>query len=71
MYHMTVYDENGKVLIDDALKAKNDAEAKQISYARLAELGHADKPHRIFQTTGRLVSFQPHQVNSKTGKATL
>lgn len=71
MYHMTVYDENGKTLFDEALQAKNDAEAKQVGYARLAELGQTDKPHRIFHTTGRLISFKPHQVNSKTGKATL
>ncbi|SFI85441.1 YhzD family protein [Thermoflavimicrobium dichotomicum] len=70
MYHMTVYDEDGKVLFNDALSATSDEEAKKAGYAWLAEHGHENKPHRIFHTTGRLVSFKPHQFDLKTGKAT-
>ncbi|MBA4493381.1 hypothetical protein H1191_03545 [Paenactinomyces guangxiensis] len=71
MYHMTVYDENGTVLFDEPISAQTDEEAKKIGYAWLAEKGHETKPHRIFHTTGRLVSFKPHQFNPKTGKAAL
>jgi hypothetical protein len=71
MYHMTVYDENGKVLLDEAIPAASDYEAKQIGYTWLEEQGHTEKPHRIFHKTGRLLSFKPHQINMQTGKATL
>jgi hypothetical protein len=71
MYHITVYDENGNVLLDEPISAQSDEEAKQSGFARIRELGHEGKPHRIFHTAGRLVSFLPHQINPKTGKATL
>ncbi|SEN51413.1 YhzD family protein [Lihuaxuella thermophila] len=71
MYHMTVYDENGNKLYDEPISAQTDEEAKKIGYAWLAKHGHETKPHRIFHTTGRLVSFKPHQFDLKRGKATL
>jgi YhzD-like protein len=70
MYHMTVYDTDGTVLLDEALSANNDTEAKQIGYAKLTEKGYESKPHRIFQTTGRLIAFKPHAFNQRSGKAT-
>jgi hypothetical protein len=68
---MTVYDENGTVLFNEALSANSDEEAKKVGYAWIAEKGYENKPHRIFHTSGRLVSFKPHQFNPKTGKAIL
>jgi hypothetical protein len=62
VYHMTVYDEKGEVLFDEALQAKTDDEAKREGYAWLTEHGHETKPHRIFHTSGRLVAFKSHQL---------
>lgn len=70
MYHLTVYDENGQVLIDQALEATTDAAAKQMAHELLNQKGIAAKPHRVFHRSGRLISFQPHQFNYQTGKAT-
>lgn len=70
MYHFTVYDHAGKVLRDEPLSAAHDAEAKEKAMAWLEENGHGDKPHRLFHTTGRLVSFKPHVFDSKLLKAT-
>lgn len=61
MYHMTVYDQSGETLHNETIQAKTDDEAKKIGFDWLAEKGYESKPHRIFHTTGRLVSFYPHQ----------
>ncbi|MFC7440380.1 YhzD family protein [Laceyella putida] len=70
MYHMTVYDGNGQVLIDQALEAATDDAAKQMAFHLLREKGYEAMPHRVFHRAGRLVSFKPHQFDTKTGKAT-
>ncbi|TCW40547.1 YhzD-like protein [Laceyella sacchari] len=71
MYHMTVYSENGEVLIDQAVEATTDTAAKQEAHRILQEKGYETKPHRVFHRTGRLVMFKPHQFDTKTGKATI
>lgn len=65
MYHMTVYDTNGDVLFDESIAAQTDEEAKKVGFTWLTEKGYESKPHRIFHTTGRLVSFHPHQLQVK------
>ncbi|RAL26953.1 YhzD family protein [Thermoflavimicrobium daqui] len=69
MYHMTVFDLDGKVLYDEVLHANTDQEAKKVGYAWLSEHNHEDKPHRIFHTTGRLVSFKPHSFQLHQAKS--
>lgn len=70
MYHFTVYDHAGNIIHDDALPATNDAEAKEKALAWLSENHHSDKPHRVFHTTGRLISFKPHVFDNHLLKAT-
>ncbi|WP_124726804.1 YhzD family protein [Staphylospora marina] len=70
MYHITVYEPDGQVLLDEAIEASSDQEARDKGLALIAEKGYDAKPHRIFHVSGRLVSFKPHQVDLKTGKAT-
>lgn len=65
MYHMTVYDTNGDVLFNESLAAKTDDEAKTLGNEWLTKQGYASKPHRIFHSTGRLVSFYPHKFQVK------
>jgi hypothetical protein len=65
---MTVYDENGEVLFNQPLQAQTDEKAKKVGYAWLSENGHETKPHRIFHSTGRLISFKPHQYKPTAKK---
>ena len=53
MYHMTVFDDNGKKLFDEPIEAASDEEAKQKGMALLEEQGHETRPYRIFHTTGQ------------------
>lgn len=62
MYHMTVFDADGKKVYDEPIEATNDAEAKAKGIAWLEEHEHLDHPYRIFHTTGRLVAFHSHQA---------
>lgn len=61
MYHITVYDNDGKVLLDEPLQAEKDQEAKEKGLALLQEKGYLAYPYRIFHTAGRLVLFNSHQ----------
>lgn len=62
MYHMTVFDDNGKKLFDEPIEAASDEEAKQKGMALLEEQGHETRPYRIFHTTGRLIAFHSHKA---------
>lgn len=62
MYHMTVFDDDGKKLLDEPIEAESDAEAKQKGMAFLEEQGHETRPYRIFHTTGRLIAFYSHKA---------
>lgn len=62
MYHMTVYDGDGKKLYDEPIEAANDEEAKKKGISWLEENDNLDCPYRIFHTTGRLVAFHSHSA---------
>lgn len=62
MYHMTVFDHDGKKVYDEPIEADNDKEAKTKGIAWLQENEQLDCPYRIFHTTGRLVAFHSHKA---------
>lgn len=61
MYHITVYDQDGKKLYDEPLQANNDQEAKEKGLSLLQEKEYLSLPYRILHTTGRLVLFNSHK----------
>lgn len=61
VYHMTVFDDEGKKLVDQPLEASSDAEAREKGMAWLAEKEYLNHPYRIFHTSGRLVAFNSHK----------
>lgn len=61
MYHITVYDNDGKSLLDEPLQAEKDEEAKEKGLSLLQEKGYLSYPYRLVHTTGRLVLFNSHQ----------
>ncbi|MEW9032429.1 MAG: YhzD family protein [Planifilum fimeticola] len=61
MYHVTVFDDEGKKLFDEPLQAENDVEAREKGLALLAEKEYQNHPYRIVHTSGRLVAFNSHK----------
>lgn len=62
MYHMTVFDDDGRSLYDEPIDAKSDTAAKQKGLAWLEENDYVNNPYRIFHTSGRLIAFQSHKA---------
>ncbi|QKG83813.1 hypothetical protein GXN76_04530 [Kroppenstedtia pulmonis] len=58
MYHMTVFDNEGKKLLDEAIEAGTDTEAKTKGKTLLTEKEWNHHPFRIVHVSGRLVDFQ-------------
>ncbi|MDR6226693.1 YhzD family protein [Desmospora profundinema] len=68
MYHITVYDNEGKKLLDEPIKAADDQTAKAKGHELLQEKEYASYPFRILHTSGRLVEFLSHK--GKSAKST-
>ena len=56
-YKLTVFEENGEKLLDEAFQAGNDEEAKGIGEKLLTEKGLFAKTHRCTSSDGKLVLF--------------
>lgn len=61
MFHMTVFDDDGKKLYDSPIEATSDEEAKEKGTAWLKEHRRQDAPYRIFHSSGRLIAFHSHK----------
>jgi hypothetical protein len=57
VYVLTVFDANGKVLVDEKFEATNDREAKKHGEQKLAELNYQDYTSRVTRSSGGLVLF--------------
>ncbi|MFD1396284.1 YhzD family protein [Kroppenstedtia eburnea] len=66
MYHLTVYDQEGNKLVDEAIEAKTDDEAQKKGHAILNEKEYRNHPFRIVHSAGRLVEFQSHKAKKAT-----
>lgn len=56
-YVITVFDQTGEKLLDEAFTAETDEEAKRISSARLEDKGYSDYTHRCVSEDAKLVLF--------------
>lgn len=56
-YFLTVYDKSGEKLLDEALQAANDAEAKKLGEEKLKEKDYSDRTHRLTSPSGALLLF--------------
>lgn len=56
-YKLTVFEENGEKLLDEAFQAGNEEEAKGIGEKLLIEKGFAEKTYRCTSSDGKLVLF--------------
>lgn len=57
IYKLTAYEKKGKVIIDEAVEAENDQEAKQKGQAMLEEKNLSNTTHRLASPTGQLILF--------------
>ncbi|PTM57818.1 YhzD family protein [Desmospora activa] len=64
MYHLTVYDNEGKKLLDQPLTARDENGAKAEGHQRLQEREYSTYPYRIIHSSGRLVEFLSHKAKS-------
>lgn len=64
MYHLTVYDNGGKKLLDQPLAAHDDDAAKTEGHHVLQEKKYSTYPYRIIHSSGRLVEFLSHKAKS-------
>ncbi|MBB6454656.1 hypothetical protein HNQ94_003145 [Salirhabdus euzebyi] len=55
-YTLTVFEKDGKTLLDESFEANNDQEAKEKGTKLLEEKGYENHTHRCV-TEGRLVLF--------------
>lgn len=56
-YFLTVFNDNGKTLINERFEAENDQEAKKIGELKLAELNYQENTSRVTRSSGGLVLF--------------
>ncbi|WP_245921020.1 YhzD family protein [Melghirimyces profundicolus] len=66
---MTVFDQEGNKLVDEALEAKSDSEAKEKGQAILREKEYSHLPYRIVHRSGRLVEFLSHKAKKAKAEA--
>lgn len=57
VYTLTAYEPSGEVLLDESIKAENDAIAKEKGQAILDKKQCHEKTHRLVSPTGKLLLF--------------
>jgi hypothetical protein len=56
-YAITVFEKDGKTLVNETFEAKDDQEAKEVGTQLLNEKGYEEKTHRCVSPDGHLVLF--------------
>lgn len=56
-YHLTVFNQKGEKLLDEAISAPNDEKAKEIGKNKLADQGYSEHTHRCVTPNGKLILF--------------
>jgi hypothetical protein len=56
-YRLTAFEANGEKLMDEAIQAENDTEAKNKAESLLQEKNLQEKTHRCVSPTGKLILF--------------
>ncbi|APC47422.1 hypothetical protein GLV94_11255 [Virgibacillus halodenitrificans] len=56
-YNLTVFNQTGEKLLDEAFTAGTDEEAKEVGQARLSEEGYNDHTHRCVSPEAKLILF--------------
>jgi YhzD-like protein len=56
-YKLTVFEKDGKKILDDTFEASSDNEAKETGEAFLEEKGYLDHTHRCTSPLGKLILF--------------
>ncbi|WP_062352334.1 YhzD family protein [Bacillus kwashiorkori] len=57
IYRLTVFESSGDKLVDEAIEAITDTDAKELGEKFLAEKQLIDKTHRLVSPDGRLILF--------------
>ncbi|MBP3040458.1 hypothetical protein J9303_13280 [Bacillaceae bacterium Marseille-Q3522] len=57
VYKLTVFENNGELLLNESITADNDADAKREAENQLKDKGFLHKTHRCTSATGKLVLF--------------
>lgn len=56
-YVLTVYEKDGKKLLDEKFEAKNDLAAKEIGQEKLEKEGYNEQTHRLVSPDAKLLLF--------------
>ncbi|GEN30734.1 hypothetical protein HNQ35_001609 [Cerasibacillus quisquiliarum] len=56
-YVLTVYEKDGKKLLDEKFEAKNDLEAKEIGQEKLEKEDYHEQTHRLVSPDAKLLLF--------------
>lgn len=64
MYKLTVFEKNGKKLLDQSFEADSDEAAKTHSFELIQKLAGEDKTYRCTSSDGRLLLFHTEQAES-------
>ncbi|PLR89945.1 YhzD family protein [Bacillus sp. T33-2] len=59
IYKLTVFESNGKKLLDESFQANSDDQAKELGGKMLEERKFSDKTHRCTSPRGKLILFRP------------
>ncbi|HEY4600070.1 MAG TPA: YhzD family protein [Cerasibacillus sp.] len=56
-YVLTVFEKDGKKLLDEKIEAKTDLEAKEIGQEKLDKEGYSEHTHRLVSPNAKLLLF--------------
>jgi len=57
VYHLTVFQRDGKLRLQETIEAHSDEEAKSLGEKRLREEGCLEMTHRLVSPKGKLLLF--------------
>ncbi|MCA1059627.1 hypothetical protein LCL96_11785 [Rossellomorea aquimaris] len=57
VYKLTVFEKDGKKILDEAFEASSDSDAKNLGATMLEEKGYAEHTHRCTSPLGKLLLF--------------
>ncbi|MHA7136251.1 YhzD family protein [Rossellomorea arthrocnemi] len=57
VYKLTVFEKDGKKILDESFEASSDSDAKKMGESMLEQKGYSDHTHRCTSPLGKLLLF--------------
>lgn len=61
-FYFTAFEKNGEILFNEVWEFENEQEAKIEGQKRIVEKGVQDKPHRLVNSSGKLILFHSSKL---------